>query len=129
MSELETFYSTFIAAVGRRDVAAISALIDPEFTIHYDSGLPFGGTYSGAEGFFTVLGRLSASLTDLKTEQLNYMEDANGEQYGLVIKLTATTELTGRTVGTTVSELWTVRAGKAVEARVWFWGVAALLDD
>jgi len=124
MSELGTFYGSFTSAVGRGDVAGISALIDPNFQIHYDGSLPFGGTYSGADGLFTVMGRLNASLSGLQTEQLNYMEDANGEQYGLIFKFTATSAGTDRIVSTTVSELWTVRAGMAVEARVWFWGAA-----
>jgi ketosteroid isomerase-like protein len=126
MSELETYYADLIGAVGRQDLAGIQGLIDPSFVIHYDSGLPFGGVYRGVEGFFGVLGQLTGRLEDLKTEQLNYMEDANGEQYALIIRLTARVAATGQRIETQVSELWTVRDGKAVEARVWYWGAAAI---
>jgi ketosteroid isomerase-like protein len=129
MSELKAFYTNLITAVAERDVARIHSLIDPSFVIHYDAGLPFGGSYPGVEGFFSVLGKLVASVTDLKTEHLNYMEDANGEQYTLIINLTARALESGRPVSTQVSELWTVRDGKAVEARVWYWGAAGLLEN
>jgi len=126
MSELENYYADLIGAVGRRDLSRIQDLLDPSFVIHYDASLPFGGHYDGVGGFFDVLGQLSGRLDDLKTEQLNYMEDANGEQYTLVIRLTARVVATGRPVETLVSELWTVRDGKAVEARAWFWGAASI---
>jgi ketosteroid isomerase-like protein len=129
MSELETFYTNLIAAVTAQDAARIHSLIDPAFAIHYDSSLPFGGTYRGVDGFFTVLGSLAASMTDLKTEQQNYMEDANGEQYTLIINLTARARQSGDAIDTQVSEVWTVRDGKAVEARIWYWGAAGLSLD
>ena len=126
MSELEKYYADLIGAVGRQDLASIQGLIDPSFVIHYDTSLPFGGVYYGVEGFFDFLGQLTGHLEDLKTEQLNYMEDANGEQYTLIIKLTARVAATGQQIETQVSELWTVRDGKAVEARAWYWGAAAI---
>ncbi|MGA9870516.1 MAG: hypothetical protein WBQ44_05145 [Rhodococcus sp. (in: high G+C Gram-positive bacteria)] len=42
----------------------------------------------------------------------------------LVIALTA--KVGTRRVTTQVSELWTVRDGQAVEARVWYWGAAEM---
>lgn len=126
MTELEAFYDTLTAAVRRQDLHRIQELIAPEFTIYYDSSLPFGGTYQGFAGFLDVVTQLSKELLELTTEQLNYMEDANGEQYGLVIALTA--RVGGRPVTTQVSELWTVREGRAVEARIWYWGAADLFE-
>jgi ketosteroid isomerase-like protein len=126
VSELKSFYSNLIAAVGERDLARVQSLIDPAFVIHYDASLPFGGRYEGMQGFFTVLTELG-SIADLKTEPVNYMESADGENYTLIIDLSATTP-SGRAITTQVSEVWTVRDGKAVEARVWFWGAAGLFD-
>ena len=129
MSELQTFSANLIAAVNEQDLTRVHSLLDPSFVIHYDASLPFGGSYDGVEGFFTVLTKLVASMTDLKTEQLNFMEDANGEQYTLIINLTARSIASGRPIATQVSEVWTVRDGKAVEARIWYWGAAGLLDS
>ena len=128
MSELQTFSANLIAAVNEQDLTRVHSLLDPSFVIHYDVSLPFGGSYDGVEGFFTVLTKLVASMTDLKTEQLNFMEDANGEQYTLIINLTANSRASGRPIATQVSEVWTVRDGKAVEARIWYWGAADLLE-
>lgn len=127
MTELETFYDKLTTAVRQQDLKGVTALIDPQFVIHYDSSLPFGGTYHGLTGFFDVVTQLSASLLELSTAQLNYLEDANGEQYTLIIALTA--QVGGRRVTTQVSELWKVRAGKAVEARIWYWGAAGMFDQ
>jgi ketosteroid isomerase-like protein len=129
MSELEAFYANLISAVTEQDLPRIQSLIDPSFVIHYDTSLPFGGTYEGVEGFFTVLGKLTTTLADMKTEQLNYMEDAKGEQYTLIIQLAARLTESGRPISTQVSELWTVRQGKAVEARIWYWGAARLFES
>jgi ketosteroid isomerase-like protein len=129
MSELKTFSANLIEAVTEQDLTKVHSLLDPSFVIHYDASLPFGGSYHGIEGFFTVLTTLATSLTDLKTEQLNFMEDTNGEQYTLIINLTARSSASGRPIATQVSEVWTVREGKAVEARIWYWGAAGLLDS
>ena len=127
MTELETFYDTLTTAAQQQDLKTVSTLIDPQFVIHYDSSLPFGGTYHGLAGFLDVVAQLSSTLLDLSTTELNYMEDANGEQYALIIALT--TKVGGRRVTTHVSELWTVRAGKAIEARIWYWGAAGMFDQ
>jgi len=126
MSDRKTFYANLVAAVNEQDLPRIQELIDPSFVIHYDSSLPFGGTYRGAAGFITVLTKLSAMVSEVKTEQLNYLEDTNGEQYALIIKLSAVLIESGKSVETQVSEVWTVRAGKAVEARIWYWGASGL---
>jgi ketosteroid isomerase-like protein len=128
MSDLQSFYSDLITAVSAQDIPRIRSLIDPDFVIHYDSSLPFGGTYRGVNGFFAALSELMLTLHNVKTQHLNYMEDANGEQYSVIIKLTARMPDINRQVETHVSELWTVRNGKAVEARVWYWGAATLLS-
>jgi ketosteroid isomerase-like protein len=127
MSELQSFHSDLITAVSTQDIPRIRSLIDPDFVIYYDSSLPFGGAYRGVNGFFAVLSELMLTLHDVETQHLNYMEDANGEQYSVIIRLTARMPDIDRQVETHVSELWTVRNGKAVEARVWYWGAAALL--
>lgn len=128
MSELQDFSNNLIKAVTEQDLNRVHSLIDPSFVIHYDASLPFGGSYDGIEGLFTVLTKLVASMTDLTTEHLNFMEDVNGEQYTLIINLTANSSASGLPIATQVSEVWTVREGKAVEARVWYWGAAALFE-
>ena len=126
MSELSEDYASLTAAVSGRDLARIQELIDPSFVVHYDTSLPFGGEYHGAAGLFEVLGKLLGSVSDLKTEQLNYMEDDNGEQYTLIIEFTARLTGSDLPVSTQVAEVWTVRDGRAVEARIWYWGAAPL---
>ncbi|WP_030166850.1 MULTISPECIES: hypothetical protein [Actinomycetes] len=127
MTNLELFYDSITTAVREQDLTRIQNLVDPTFVIHYDGSLPFGGTYQGLAGFHEVVMKLTASMDNLVTEQLNYMEDANGEQYSLIISLTA--KVGDRQVATQVSELWTVRAGKAVEARIWYWGAVDMFAN
>lgn len=46
----------FVTAVFAGDADTIRALCAPEFELHEGSGLPFAGTYRGAEGFLEFLG-------------------------------------------------------------------------
>ena len=126
---LKNFYEEFFSASVNQDLPRLSTLVDPSFIIHYDDSLPFGGTFQGVDGFFSVLGLLGATLKDISTETLNYMEDINGEQYSLTIRLTANIRRTGKPLDTIVSELWTVENGRAVEARIWYWGAANLFRE
>ena len=52
----------FLRAYGTGDRDAVAALLEPTATICQPAGLPHAGTYIGPDGFWLMVGRLSAAV-------------------------------------------------------------------
>jgi ketosteroid isomerase-like protein len=126
MSELNDFYHNLMGAVTAGDADRVRSLIDPSFVIYNDASMPYGGVYHGPEGFLGMIGEVYRTWRDAKVENLHLLEDADGHNITFVDKLTGRPGKCQDLTEAIVSELWTVRDGKAVEARIWFWNATHL---
>ncbi|HEV7689121.1 MAG TPA: nuclear transport factor 2 family protein [Acidimicrobiia bacterium] len=107
----------FTAALAAGDVKTCLALLHPDNVFDEAPGLPFGGDYSGHEGFIRLLkdvGRLFE--VKLSEPQVSPAGDC------VLVRLTGTftSRATGRTLETPVVDLYTVRDGKVARVDVFY---------
>ena len=112
MSDIEVVEAIY-AAMAARDLARLAELIDPEVVITQDPALPWGGRFTGHDGFGDFAGRLTGSIQSAVTTEAMFCADGDVVQVG-------------RTRGTTVDggvafdipevHRWTIRDGLAVAA-------------
>jgi hypothetical protein len=95
-------------------------LIDPSFVMYNDPSMPYGGVYQGVEEWLAMRGVVYTTWRDAKVENLHLLEDAAGENITLVMKLAGHPGKCDDWTEAIVNEQWTIRDGKAVEARIWF---------
>jgi ketosteroid isomerase-like protein len=107
----------FVAAVFAGDADTIRSLCAPDFELHEGSGLPFAGTYRGAEGFLEFL-RLFNDTFDI--EQLvpvrTYTTDDPDWLIG-ELTLRATLRASGKRFDSSLLEMWRFRNGKVVNIK------------
>jgi ketosteroid isomerase-like protein len=104
----------FVTAVFAGDADTIKALCAPEFELHEGSGLPFAGTYRGAEGFLEFLGVFNDTfdiehLTPVRTYTTGDPDWLVGE-----LNLRATLRASGKLFETSLMEMWQFKNGKVV---------------
>src|SRR5258708_35779660 len=107
----------FTSALVAGDVPGCLALLHPDNVFDEAEGLPFGGDYSGSEGFIRLLkdvGRLFE--VKLSEPQVTDAGDC------VLVRLTGTftSRATGRTLETPVVDLYTVRDGKVARVDVFY---------
>lgn len=114
----------FFAAFNAQDSATMEALLAPDFVIHEADGLPYAGTYRGFAGWMDLLGKIGATWEGLTPTIRHFIGD--GQRYAILMDLTLTARATGRTIETSIFELWTVEAGKIREVRPFYWDTKAV---
>jgi ketosteroid isomerase-like protein len=117
---------TFFAAFREQDLAAMEALLAPDFVIHEVDGLPYGGVYKGYAGWMELLARIGATWEGLAPTVRHLVGD--GRHFAVLMDLTLTAKATGRTLDTSIFEMWTVEDGKIKEVRPFYWDTRAVAD-
>jgi uncharacterized protein len=108
----------------RGEAAAALELVDPGFVVREPEGLPYGGTYEGHEGFQRLLG---AVFQIWKGAEITIDEVVgHGERVFALLSLRGRVGPAGELVATEVVEVWTVRDGKAVDLRPFYWDTARI---
>jgi len=116
----------FFAAFQAQDAAAMEALLAPDFVIHEADGLPYAGTYKGFAGWIDLLGRIGATWESLTPIIRHLFGD--GTHFAVLMDLALTAKATGRSIETSVFELWTVEAGRIKEVRPFYWDTKAVAE-
>lgn len=107
----------FVAAVFAGDADTIRALADPAFELHEGSGLPFAGTYRGAEGFLKFLGTFSQTFDIERLEPIRSYESQDPDRMAFEFDLRATVRNTGQLFESTLIEIWNFRDGKVLSVK------------
>jgi len=115
------FMENLSKAIDSGDEGRIAALFDPNFIMYEDGGMPYGGVFHGPSGFRKVQTTVYETWRDHTIDPVTILEEPDGDRICLVIRFTGKPGKTDEVVETYVNEIWTVRDGKAVEARVWYW--------
>lgn len=111
----------FVEAVFSGDTETLRELIDPSFELHQPDGLPYEGTYNGAEGFLEFLEKFMTSY-DLESldQTALYIEENDPDRLALGFHIKGTLKSNGKQFESPQFETWDFKDGKLVNIRV-FW--------
>ena len=101
-------------ALARRDLRAVLDLTDPAIVVTQDPALPWGGRFVGWEGFGELAVKLAANIESAVTIQSMFQAGDTVVQCG---RTAGTTRTAGTPFDIPECHIWTVRDGRAVEAR------------
>lgn len=108
--------------------AVVKDLLDPDFVLIEPDGLPYGGTYRGPEGWWTLYRRILSTWTDLRNETLFILGNPDGEDFAFMMRLTGRSSKTGKPFETTVMEHWVVRNGRVLSILPHYYDTKYLWD-
>ena len=108
-------YSSIFAG----DFDTVNAILSPDVVVHEAAALPYGGAFKGHEGFQELMVTLAGVWEDLKPidMKMSGVDD-------LVLchfTLTAKNRKTGSKLNMPLIEAWTLRDGRVVEGRVYYY--------
>lgn len=115
------------AAFAAGDRETMRSLFADDCKIREAPSLPFGGTFTGPDGFEAMIAKLT-SCFDLEPKLLNVFEVDDS----LVITyshMRLTSRTSGRTVDMPVLEMIRTENGQLVEACPFYWDTHALADS
>jgi ketosteroid isomerase-like protein len=107
----------FVGAVFSGDSATVLALCDADFALHEGSGLSFGGTYRGGEGFLAFLGLFNETLEIARLEPIGTYLTEDPDRIVCEFELDATVRATGKRFASSLLERWRFRDGKVIEIK------------
>jgi uncharacterized protein len=107
----------FVAAVFAGDPDTVRTLADPGFELHEGSGLPFAGTYRGAEGFLKFLGIFNQTFDIERLEPTRSYESQDPDWIAFEFDLRATVRNTGQLFESTLIEIWRFKDGKVLSIK------------
>ena len=105
------------------------SLLDDVFVIHAAGDMPYSGDYRGAEGFSELIADMVAVLDFAPSTDMQYIVD--GDNVVLRYLLVFTSRASGKSIETSVTEVFSVRDGLIVDLDVYYKNpstVAALLE-
>lgn len=102
----------------RGSIDPLFASLDPEVVVHEAASLPFGGTFHGLAGVQDLFGQMFATWDDLKITVDKLFD--GGDQVVAILRLTAKAKATGTPVDMQLAELWTLRDGKVVALKPFY---------
>lgn len=109
------------------DLQGMLRHVDPEIRCYEAASLPYGGEYHGHEGFSRLMMAVFSSWASF-TAEVKDMLDA-GPTVIALIQLRVTLKESNRLVEMPIAEIWTLRDGKAIELRPFYWDTAQLLPN
>ncbi|TMR96294.1 nuclear transport factor 2 family protein [Nonomuraea basaltis] len=130
---MEKFYAAEAAYVaeggfGKADYKSVAALLDPDVVLYQAPGLPFTGTgtwrgHDGMKRFLAVFGDLWESMEFLEQEHWG-----DGDTVVVRNRVRFRGRATGKQVDTLIVQLITVRGGRMLECRPFYWDPQAIAE-
>lgn len=109
--------------VGRGDLAAVAARLDPRFLAEQDATLPFGGLWHGADGFSRMGAAILAAYPGFTVEPTAFRPSGSAV---LVLTRVRAPAADGRpALDQPMIEFWRVEDCRAVECRPFYSDLAA----
>lgn len=102
-------------------IGEIAQLVHPDFVVHEDPGMPYGGVYRGPDGFVELVSNVVAAWQDLGTEVLSFLDEPGGDGILLIIRNYGKAPGTGKPLEVLTSEYWRIVDGTLREGRVWYY--------
>lgn len=125
MTDLIAIYDRLVVALRENDDEVSRSFFHPEFTVQEDFGLPYGGTFQGADGFIALRHKVR-SYWALEIDSKCVAPEGNR----MVIVLRLTGHPGGPLAGmeTLVCVVWTFRGDKAAAAKVLYFDTPAISE-
>ncbi|MEO3822687.1 nuclear transport factor 2 family protein [Actinomadura sp. B10D3] len=130
---MEKFYAAeaaYVAAGGQgtANYEQAAAYLDPEVVLHQAPGLPFtgSGTWRGRDGMERFLARFSEVWESM--EFLDQEHWGDGDTVVVRSRVRFRARATGREVETLILQLISVRDGRMLECRPFYWDPAAIAE-
>lgn len=130
---MQKFYAAeaaYVAAGGYGNASydQVAAHLDPEVTLHQAPGLPFTGTgtWHGHDGMQQFLARFTEVWESMEFLEQEHWGDDNTVVVRNRVRFRA--RATGREVDTLIVQLITVRNGRMLECRPFYWDPGAVTD-
>lgn len=130
---MERFYAAEAAYVaaggfGKANYSHVAAYLDPEVILHQAPGLPFtgAGTWRGHDGMERFLARFSEVW-----ESMEFVEQEHwGDEDTVVVRnrVRFRARSTGQEVDALIMQLITVRDGRMLECRPFYWDPQAIAN-
>ncbi len=132
-SVMERFYAAeaeYVAAggYGKADYDQVAAHLDPEVVLYQAPGLPFTGTgaWRGRDGMERFLAVFSETWESMEFLEQEHWGDGNTVVVRNRVRFRA--RATGREVEALILQLITVRDGRMLECRPFYWDPAAVTE-
>ena len=116
----------FHDAVVSGDIDAVRDCVSDDFVLHEPPSLPYGGDYHGHE----ESARLGAVLSEVweGTDNVEVtLLDAGDDRVLSLVEGDVVARATGTPVSLRIAEIHTIRDGKIVDARVFYWDTAEVV--
>ena len=107
----------FITAALSGDAATLRTLAHPEFVLHEGSGMPFAGTFAGADGFLAFLGVFMETFAIQKLEPVRTYTCDDPDYIACEMELVATQNADGAPFESTLVEIWQFRDGQVLAVK------------
>lgn len=106
-------------AIGAGDWATVNTILSPDVVVTEASGLPYGGTYRGHDGFLNLMEKLAETWENLRPANLKFaaVDDSVYVDFLLLGKCHAT----GREVEMPLIEKWNFKDGLVVSGCVFYY--------
>lgn len=123
MADLIEIYNRLVIAL-RSDADEVSrSFFHPEFSVHEDPGMPYGGVYEGADGFINLRKKVKEYWS---LEILSRCAEPDGNYLVIVLKLVGLPEASTAGLETMVTVVWTFEGDKALRAQVLYYNTPLL---
>lgn len=123
MADLIAIYNELVPALRAEVDSVTRTFFHPDFVVHEDPGMPYGGTYHGADGFVALRRKVREYWS---LEILSKCAEPGGDRLVIVLKLTGHPHGPTASLETMVTVVWTFRGDKAQEARVLYYDTPRL---
>lgn len=119
------FCDRFRKALNSGDFDTQSSMLSPDFVVTEAAGLPYSGTYRGAEGWKELATAVVRTWSGFRLEFLEYVGETEST---LVVRfaISGTSRKTGRSFESTVMELWRFENGLLSEILPYYWDTQLL---
>lgn len=108
---------------GNASFDAMQATLDADVVLHQSPDLPYGGEFKGHEGYRRWADAMSGIFDKVDAQNAEFYE--NGETVVITCDLLTRTRTTGEEMKLPMVQVVTVRGGKIVEFRPFYWNVPA----
>ena len=120
---VEEYYTTLR---GNQD-AVMRKFVDPQVAVHIPLSLPWRGEYRGYDGFKKSADWFFGVWDDLQMRDLRFVGDGTSDKVFAVSRVTGKSKATGESLEMPLAEMFTLRDGKIIEVRPFYFDTAEML--
>lgn len=107
----------FMNAALSGDAETLRSLCHPDFVLEEGSGMPFAGTFSGADGFLAFLGVFMDTFAIERFDAVRAYECGDPDFLASEMELVSTLKSNGQRYDSSLVEIWRFRDGKVISVK------------